>query len=127
MSTPQSIIGALLELHAADPSATLVLDKRRGLWRERSRDELLTEVARLTEGLCALDLPSDATVLMVAEDGVVWVAADLAVQAAGLRVCAIPADGPTRCSRLPFAPPARPSSSRRATSASSASCVPPSS
>lgn len=94
MTTPDSILGALLELHGADPSATIVLEKHRGIWRERSRDELLTEVARITEGLRGLALPPDTTVLLVAEDGVSWVIADLAIQAAGLRVCAIPMDSP---------------------------------
>ena len=94
MSTSQSIIGALLELHAADPAASIVLDKRRGVWRERSRDELLGEVARLAEGLSGIDLASGETVLLLAEDGVAWVAMDLACQAAGLRVCAIPMDAP---------------------------------
>ncbi len=94
MSTPQSIIGAVLELHAADPSASIVLDKRRGVWRERSRDDLLGEVARLTEGLSGLGLDRGESVLMLAEDGVAWVAVDLAIQAAGLRVCAIPMDAP---------------------------------
>lgn len=94
MSTPDSILSALLELHTADSSATIVLEKRRGIWRERTRDELLSEVARLTEGLCGLGLPADETVLILAEDGLAWVAIDLAVQAAGLRVCAIPIDAP---------------------------------
>ena len=94
MSTPHDILGALLELHATDPSATVILDKRRGVWRERSRDALLSEVARLADGIGSLGLPSDGTVLVVAEDGVAWVAVDLAVQAAGLRVCAIPAHAP---------------------------------
>jgi len=94
MSTSHSIIGAILELHATDPSARIVLDKRRGVWRERSRADLLAEVARLTTGLTGLGLASGETVLVLAEDGVAWVAIDLAVQAAGLRVCAIPADAP---------------------------------
>ncbi len=94
MSTPQNIIGALLELHAEDPAACVVLDKRRGMWRERSRDELLSEVARLTEGISGLGLSEGEVVLVLAEDGVAWVAVDLAIQAAGLRVCAIPMDGP---------------------------------
>lgn len=94
MSTSQSILAALLDLHSADASAPAVLEKRRGIWLERSRDELLAGVARLTEALVSLELPDDDTVLILAEDGVAWVQIDLAAQAAGLRVCAIPADAP---------------------------------
>ncbi len=94
MSTSQSILAALLGLHSADPTATAVLEKRRGIWIERSRDELLTGIARLTEAFASLELPDDDTVLILAEDGVAWVQIDLAAQAAGMRVCAIPADAP---------------------------------
>lgn len=95
-AAPTTVLGRLLALHAEEPAALAVLDKRRGVWHPRSRADLLERVAALAEGIVADGAVAGRALLLLADDGLDWLAVDLAAQAVGLRVCALPAATPGR-------------------------------
>ena len=95
-AAPTTVLGRLLELHGEDPTALAVLDKRRGVWHPRTRAEVLGRVAALADGFVTDGLAAGETLILVADDGLDWLVVDLAAQAVGLRVCALPAATPER-------------------------------
>jgi len=87
-----TVIGRFLELAVEEPDAPTVMEKRRGRWGTWSRQALAQRVSDLADALEGLALPAGSLVLIAAEDRVDWIVLDLAAQAVGLRVCAVPDD-----------------------------------
>lgn len=86
MSVP-SVLGALCELERSAPDVPVVMEKRLGLWRQRTRGEVVGQVATIAAGLATLPVGPGDVVLLWAADHADWLALDLAVQAVGAAVC----------------------------------------
>ena len=96
MSQALTPLAGLLELADQDPDVPVVIDKRFGRWRPRTRGDLVAEVAALRASLQANGAGSGVTVLNAMPDRFEWLVVDLAVQAAGSRLCPVPSDAPDR-------------------------------
>ncbi len=87
-----SVLGAFLELERGDPDVPVVMEKRLGLWKQRTRTEVVDQVAAIADGLASLQVGPGEAVLLAASEHADWLALDLAVQALGAAVCPVPAD-----------------------------------
>lgn len=84
-----TVLAAFAELVDADGGVPVVLEKQLGRWRQRDRTSLWRQVAHLAAGLRGLGVSPGSTVLLALGDNADWLACDLAIQAAGGRVCAL--------------------------------------
>lgn len=86
-----TLVGAVADLAAKDPGATAVLEKRFGIWVERSIGDLAADAGRLAAGLRAAGVGPGEVVGLIVSARLEWITLDLAIQAAGATTLALPA------------------------------------
>ena len=93
--TVTSVLGALCELERTGADVPVVMEKRLGLWKQRTRADVVEQVATIASGLATLPVGPGDVVLLWAADHADWLAIDLAVQALGAAVCPLADDATT--------------------------------
>lgn len=87
--TATTLLGAFLELERDQPDVPVLMEKRLGVWKQRTRRQVVEEVARVAAGLASLQVGHGDVVLLTAADHADWLVLDLAVQALGAVVCPV--------------------------------------
>lgn len=89
MGNNDTVLATFAELVASDGDVAVVIEKQLGRWQQHDRATLWRQVAHLAAGLRGLGVAPGGTVLLALGDNADWLACDLAIQAAGARVCAL--------------------------------------